>query len=140
MRNTIPKTLSRISSHDRRCRRHYVSIRPYNKVNITPKRHSRLLLAGIQKKGLDARLRWHDSGIRGYRTLIGVEPYVEVSAIISVFPCRDVPSASFGRHCVFPETCGKDHHLFLTLLQRNAVFPKRYLLGSTPFRLPVAFP
>ena len=35
----------------------------HNKVTITPKRHSRVLLAGIQKKSLDARLRGHDSWV-----------------------------------------------------------------------------
>jgi hypothetical protein len=34
-----------------------------HKVTITPGRHSRMLLAGIQKKSLDARLREHDMWI-----------------------------------------------------------------------------
>ena len=34
-----------------------------NKVTIIPGRHSRMLLAGIQKKSLDARLRGHDRWI-----------------------------------------------------------------------------
>jgi hypothetical protein len=33
---------------------------PRNKVTITVGRHSRMLLAGIRKKSLDARLRGHD--------------------------------------------------------------------------------
>ena len=33
---------------------------PQNKVTIIPVRHSRMLVAGIQKESLDARLRGHD--------------------------------------------------------------------------------
>ena len=47
---------------------------PQNKVTISQARHSRMLLAGIQKKSLDARLRGHDGR---YWTPISVELYLE---------------------------------------------------------------
>ena len=37
-----------------------LSTAPQNKVTIIPVRHSRMLVAGIQKESLDARLRGHD--------------------------------------------------------------------------------
>jgi hypothetical protein len=40
-----------------------LSTAPPNKVSIIPSRHSRVRLAGIQKKSLDARLRGHDGWI-----------------------------------------------------------------------------
>ena len=38
----------------------FLSTAPQINVTIIPARHSRMLLAGIQKEGLDARLRGHD--------------------------------------------------------------------------------
>jgi hypothetical protein len=46
---------------------------PQNKVTMISGRHSRMLLAGIQKKSLDVRLRGHDGWISGTH-LCGVEP------------------------------------------------------------------
>ena len=51
-------------------------------MTISQERHSRMLLAGIQKKGLDARLRGHDGR---YWTSIYVELYIVFLRVTSWF-------------------------------------------------------